>query len=212
MSRFNPAEIYKGQSVYVIGGGTSVAEHDLTVLRDKPVVGLNQAFAVIPEIINFCVFGDTAFFNFLESKKELAKEFKGEFVTNVSLPRGVDSYENVSTFERDAFMNKGKSFGWYGNTGVLGVELAITLGAERVYLLGFDNYNKNGLSHYHEYHKGEVSSEALNMFYSQFTRANKVWKMDYPNVEIINLNPNSRLDMFKLKSGKRHLKGLKNEC
>jgi len=212
MNEFNPKETLKGQDVYVIGGGTSVALRDLTALRGKPVIGLNQAFAVIPEVIDYCIFGDTAFFHFLMKQKKLVESFKGQLITNGPLPIGVASYEGVQTFGRAPFMDKGKNFGWYGNTGILGIELAITLGAKRIYLLGYDNYNKDGKSHYHNYHKSEVSERALNMFQDQFTRANKVWSIDYPEVEIINLNPNSRLDMFKKKSGRRHLKGLKNGC
>jgi hypothetical protein len=199
MPKFNPIEVYKGEDVYVIGGGTSVSQHDLSLLKNKNVIGLNQAYAVIPEIINYCIFGDTAFFNFITRSvnKTLLDNYKGIMITNAPLPVGVNDYSWLHYFNRDPFMKKGESLGWYGNTGILGIELAITLGAKRIFLLGYDNYNADGQSHYHNYHKGEVSRRALNMFNEQFTRAHKIWCEDYPEVEIINLNPESELTMFK---------------
>ena len=213
MPKFIPVEEFKDQDVYVVMGGRSVASLDLDALKDKPVIGMNQAFCTpLSEILNYCVFGDTLFIGFVLEKLAELKAFKGEIVTNAAMPCGVDDYDWLLRMDKVPFMEKGKNLGWYGNTGILGIELAITLGAKRVYLLGCDNYNEDGESHYHNYHKGEVSNRALKMFNKQYERANTIWKQDFPEVEVVNLNPKSNINSFKKMSGLRHLKGLTNGC
>lgn len=212
MPRFNPDELLKGEDVYIIGGGASVLEYDLTPLKQWPVIGLNQGFIPLKDYLDFCVFGDTSFMNFIGKHYDEFLEFHGKTITNCSPPIGSDDVEDIYFMERSSFMEKGKTLGWYGNTGVLAIEVAITLGADRIFLLGYDNYNnENGISHYHKYHRKPTSNRVYQIFNQQFERANKVWKEDYPNVEIINLNLKSGYDQFKKIDGHKHLRSLRGE-
>ncbi len=91
---YNPPKIWAGDTAYVIGGGASVNSLDLSLLEDKHVVGVNDAYN-LGDWVDVCFFGDKGWFHihwkdwvkYPEGSYPGLRQFKGLIVTNnVNLP------------------------------------------------------------------------------------------------------------------------------
>lgn len=77
------------------------------------------------------------------------------------------------------------------NSGLLGVEVARTLGATRILLLGFD---MDG-SHYFGPHPAPLKNTNHARF-EVFKRQFLLWSRQHPKVDVINCTPGSKLECF----------------
>lgn len=144
---------WHGKRCFIIGGGESLVGFDFSKLDNELTIGINKVFQFYPKVkIDYLM--DILFYNKILEDKELLekwKEFKG---IKVFL-----SPSNVKNLEKDVFLIKRlKDFeisldlekGIYGgnNSGFGALMLAIALGADPIYLLGYD-FKCDSQSHWH---------------------------------------------------------------
>jgi len=194
MPAWTPSPEWKGQDAVIIGGGSSLQGFDFTQLKDQNVIGCNSAFKLGAELIDICLFGDTSWW---ELNKWDLEKFSGRVVTcNPALYTARLSWLLQLRRVRDG-LHSGDTLGWNFSTGAAAINLAVSLGAERIYLLGFDmGLNSGGKSHWHSYYQKKINVEAFHRHLRGFsTLANSL--RNRPEVSVFNVTDgSSKLTVF----------------
>lgn len=153
-----PLPDWSGRPAYIIGGGKSLRHFDFFQLIDRNVIGCNQAFLEHPDVVDIALFGDPGFW---QRYAIALAAFPGWVATNrddlqdhnkAALPRWLKIYKRV-----DEGWGTGETLAFNYNTGALAVNLAASLGATRIYLLGFD-MQPNGHWHGRSYEPPQQAS------------------------------------------------------
>lgn len=202
---------YKGQAVFCIGGGPSLRDFDWDMLRGLNTIGCNAAYKLGVDIVKYCFFADHGFLNKGGNYVGLAEfsEAGGIVITHApSLHKHSTPWlYYVEREPRGCFKH---ALGFNGSSGASAINLALILGASRVYLLGYDNQTSaQNLTHWHDYYRKQVPQENVAEIrrraghYTTFKNGYKDLLNDlrkkpdmFPGARIINLNMESALDMF----------------
>ena len=54
---WNPPQIWKDQTAFILGGGPSLKDADLDLIHDRRVIGVNNAYQ-LGSWVDVCWFGD----------------------------------------------------------------------------------------------------------------------------------------------------------
>ena len=199
MPYWTPDTKWQDQDVFVIGGGNSLETFDWELLKPPDVftIGCNDAYLRGPDICNICFFGDkpwwTKHHRGLESYQGSGK---GAVFTHCpQLQKDKTSW--LWMMNRHPRGLHRKSLGWGHNTGIGAVNLALLLGAKRVFLLGFDMHlSKNGKSNWHDNNLTKSEKRVYPKFIVGFERVAKDLPVEFSGCEIINITDDSDLNMF----------------
>lgn len=209
MPKESPLPDWTGEDVFLIGGGSSLDKFDFRRLVGLSTIGANQAFFQGPEICNICAFGDFKFWNtFGTDASARAKGFEyglesfGGWVAtdyHVMNPPGWLKRYNRQDYGLSVDPT---TLAWNSNTGALMINLAMLLGARRVFLLGYDlgatKTNGTLRSHWHD-KQIEVPTEGNYLRFDEGFRAIKSC-MDggtFSDREVINVTDGgSKLNHF----------------
>jgi len=196
MPRWEIVETWKDQDVFIIGGGNSLRNFDWSLLFDECTIGCNMAFIHGSQVCKICIFGDTKWFRRFKldlmafdgivftSHKEYAKSKIDWLWTLPRKPKGLSKTE----------------LGWNLNTGSNAINLALILGAKRVYLLGFDmklldrakpNWHDlliNGIDTFND--------PLYKRFNEGFRKVAECLPRVFPGREVFNVTDDSGLDVF----------------
>lgn len=202
-----PKDIWKDRRCFIIGGGTSLKTFDFSKLNGELVITINRGLEYFPNsAINLCT--DARVWGWYEDKslgdeaKEKFYSYKGYKVwLNVqAFPFPEDIYTLNPIFPTDFnFSDYFRGLSVYGNSGVNAIMLAACLGANPIYLLGFDLYGENGKTA--NYHSGYPEGGNNEDLYSKFLDDFKDASLKLNNyTKVINLNAKSKLPYFKFGS------------
>lgn len=199
------------KEVYVVAGGPSLEGFDFSKLRGKDTIAVNMAALDVPDP-TFCITADSrilrklqeGFFNKVSScwvvvtnPNHASMKWEGGrfvhkdsgFVYNLLIPNMI--IRNTGT--------EGIGFRWNDfrtgyNSGFCGFQLAVLLGYDRIYLLGFDMVSKKDRGHYHKrYGDRRIPDRKLDQFYHNFVRAIKSIR-ENTDIEVISCSDVSRLN------------------
>ena len=197
-----PDGAWKDQRCFIIGGGESLREFDFSKLKNELVIGVNLAFKAIDCTINFAM--DNDLYSWIttgrlgEETKEKFEDFRGFRVwldsSGYNYPKGIFMLKNsekptLSRHMRDGINAK-------SNSGFGALNLAVCLGANPIYLLGFDMKGKDGRQSW--WHKGYPSNQregVYPVFIKDFKRITP--ELEERGFQVINLNRNSALRCFE---------------
>ena len=181
-----------GGEVFILGGGKSLESFDWEVVRSELTIGCNDAYLLGSEICSIVVFGDNKWW---KVHKDRLEKFKGRVFTNCNyLQTSTIPWVNVMARYQWGVSNKG--LGWNSNTGAAAIDLALKLGAKKVFLLGFDCHLTEGENNWHE-NKLDVPNAAIYPRFSEgFQKLNKAIKIEYPTVDVVNVSDVSSLEVF----------------
>lgn len=200
MPRTDPLPQWQGD-VYLIGGGRSLRGFDFTQLRLLPTIGCNQAFLLGPEICKICIFGD---FKFWAHFCRPLSDFNGWVVS----PRHTVTKQAdwIHFFERqDEGLSKTK-LAWNFNTGAAAINLALILGAKRVFLLGYDcgmdadNSAKLESTHWHDKRIEVPQPQHYERFLHGFRNIAAALPVTFPGREVFIVSGGSKIDCFPVVS------------
>lgn len=202
MPRSDPLPDWKGQDAFIIGGGPSLRVFDFQKLSGKNTIGCNQAFRLGSDLCNICVWGDEKFW---ESYKGMTANDKGSgletyqgwVVTNFTFGKSPASW--LKSYPRlDDGLGTGETLGWNFNSGCAATNLALILGARRVFLLGFDMTNSNPAnSHWHQWSLESQCEQHYQRFNYGFGSVARDLPTLFPRASIINVTDgSSRLKHF----------------
>ena len=195
MPRWTPEARWQNQDVFIIGGGHSLESFDFNLLSPKDVftIGCNDAYLRGADICNICFFGDK---NWWTEHKERLEQFKGAVFTNVpQLQKDKTPWLWIMGREQRGLSHT--ALGWNNSTGAAAVNLALLLGAKRVFLLGFDMHlSRDGKSNWHANNINMPNKNVYPGFIKGFVRLAKDLPIKFPGTEIINITDDSSLNMF----------------
>lgn len=215
-----------GSTVFIIGGGSSIAysagikdpakkdidrvAEFLKPIHNKKVIGVNNAY-MLGNWIDVLWFGDCNWFVFHE--QNIPKVFTGlkasccpRFKEN---PRHGIVFVGRDNEKRQGISTRKNKVAWNKNSGGCAINLAYHFGARKIYLLGFDMHHlKQGITHWFGNHKDGAHNRKNKPFtppYSRFLAGFPFIKRDAIDlgVEIINvINPevDSAITQFPKKS------------
>lgn len=215
-------KIWDGGECWIIGGGPSIVKQfeipsqlvnkvrtgvkDLSIyspymakLHDRHIIGVNMAYK-LGNWVDIMYFGDASFFDRI--KREIHK-FPGLVVTarmksQSKLP-GIKMMRRKDKSKTYGITTEPGSIRWNTNSGGAAINLAYHTGVKRIYLLGFDMDNaEDGQRHWHNEY-GKKSKPAPYKTHSKcFPKiAEDAEKI---GLEIINVNPDSKITCFPKKS------------
>jgi len=184
-------KIWDDEVVYIIGGGPSLKDFDWKRLAGKKVIAINRAFQVLPEA-DVLYWTDARFYRWY---KEGIDRFNGLKVTCRVIS---DNPGNIIVLKansapsidmRPDFISSGN------NSGFGAINLAVKLGAKRIYLLGYDMVSREKETHWHSGY--DVSHN--HSIYTKMTAQIGMLpdELKKLNVEVLNANPNSNMTVFR---------------
>lgn len=185
MSFWVPDKIWEGLDVYVIGGGPSLRSFPWDLLAERKTIGCNSAYLLGPQICKMCFFGDRKFFDL---HKERLAEFPNPVVSN--LPFIINKCPPWLHLMR----RKAKGLGvddclaWNVNSGAAATNLALALGAARVFLLGIDLSSQDGIHNWHSTAKDSRSKTIYDRFAAGFVDVKRELPLAYPGKEIVRVS------------------------
>lgn len=172
----NISEIFSkknSDTVFIIGGGSSLKDFDFSALKDQDTICVNKAVEYVPDPTYFI----TMDYTYLAKSKKPISDFSKNgiatvFIVNTSgtvklnknneyFDRSVRlEYSRLNEFnfliESNSNINNSTGFGSNistfshgSNSGFCAIQLALILGYEKICLLGFD-MNSNGGTHFHD--------------------------------------------------------------
>ncbi len=193
MPKWIPEQIWDNQSVFIIGGGKSLEHFDWSLLHKELTIGCNDAYKLGTDICKICIFGDSKWF--MRHERELAL-YKGVVFTNV--PKLQKSrLDWLWLLGREATGIHKESLGWNFNTGAAAINLALLLGANTIFLLGFDmQLSKDGKANWHPNLLDKPNPDVFKKFLNGFENVERDLKEKYPDVEVFNITDNSSLNLF----------------
>lgn len=193
---------------YIIGGGPSL-EREWAWLRrkleGKLTIGINRAyeqydptiiFGMDPKFIRWIQmgkYGNPAIKKFAESKayKVWLCTYKCSLPDDIYILKIYRTYtESLRSFP---FSMK-EGIGCGSNSGYAALNLAACLGANPIYLIGFDLKHSGTQTHWHDGHPEPQKAYQLDRWKRFFGIAAQA--LHAKNVDVINLNPDSALECF----------------
>ena len=209
MGHWVPTPLWEGQPCYIIGGGPSLRAFPFQAISGEFVLGCNMAYLLGVDIVPIIVFGDASF---LPKNREGLEKYVGSggwVVTNSSrLKKSIPPWLRMMRKELRGLSLDG--LGWNGNTGASAINLALLLGADPVYLLGYDMGvdPRSGRANYHDHYR---SHEVHPRTYPRFLKGMEAVARDLPRLfpgrRVINLEDGtSQLGVFPKESLQVHMK------
>lgn len=193
--------IWPDSTVFIIGGGPSVLEQDLSLIHKHRVIGVNQAFKLGPWV-DVCWYGDKDGY---DSNIPAICEYGGLIVT----------CSRVSPHQRKAFikyvargpksglnLKQRTHVGWNNNSGASAINLAYWLGAKTVVLLGFqmEQASRGERTHWHDDYTHRKKSDGS--YVDPYYKFNRHWPdikrdADKAGFRIINATIGGALEIFE---------------
>ena len=193
--------LWPDSTVYILGGGPSLNEMDLDLIKDKHVLGVNQAYKLGGWVdVNYS--GDQRWYHW--NKRKL-KNYKGMLIT--SYPNFIPNKNNVDLLNigrlsMDGISSKtSKSICWNGNSGASAINVAYWLGARRVVLLGFDMKRQGQQYNWHNDYSTTPGRKKNGRLKSPYRHFLKCWDQVRKDarklgIEILNATPAGNLNHF----------------
>ncbi len=193
MPRWTPEAKWQDQDVFIIGGGHSLEPFDFNLLKSELTVGCNTAYQYGSEICKICFFGDKKWWT---KHKERLEQFKGAVFTSCpQLQKDTTPWLWIMGRRQRGFHQD--VLGWGKNTGLGAVNLALLLGAKKIFLLGFDMHlSKDGKPNWHNQLLDKPNKNVYPGFIKGFQRTVKDLEIKFPGKEIINITDDSDLNVF----------------
>lgn len=181
-----------GKTVYLIAGGPSLKDFDFSRLCGKNVIVINKAFKYVPEF-QYLYWTDSRFYNWFKSEIDVLKCKKfTPCTTPGNMPDNVTVLKNSGGRIIDISSPHVITAG--NNSGFGAISLAIKLGAERIYLLGYDMGYTGSNTHFHDGYPSGTAKHSVYRSMLQYFEDNAAIIKSV--VQIYNTSLNSNLKCF----------------
>jgi len=203
---WTPDPIWEGEDCYVIGGGPSLRGFDWGLLRGQNTIGCNSAFLLGSHVCKIVIFGDFIWWE--KIGRDCLQEYGGLVVSILppSSSQAVSEIPWVLSMDRNGGEVSRDKLCWADNVGAAALNLALILGARRVFLLGFDMQlgpkdektgRDPGRANWHDCRCEPARAEAYPRFLRGFPRVADSIRRVFPGREIYNVTDgSSKLDVF----------------
>ena len=204
-----PDNSWKGKPCFIVGGGPSLREFPFHRLKGHRTIGVNLAFTKFDPTISFSM--DSRFLKWMETEaygKETTRKFERLESYRVQLMTYqanfppivyiVPVFHNYTDGHWAFPRTMEEGIGHGNNSGYAALNLAVCLGANPIFLLGFDMKHDGPKTHWHTGHPLPQTKEHLATFPKYFEHAAR--KATDMKIKIINLNWESGITCFPKQS------------
>jgi len=185
--------IWKGETVFIIGGGPSLKELDFNRLKSKRTIAINKAFFSHPTA-DMLYWTDSRVYSWYKTDID---KFKGHKYTTKPYGNVTQSVKVLKNTGKSGLEFDPSGIRHGNNSGHAAINIAYHTGAKRIVLLGFDMKNTaGGVSHFHDGYPIKSTRNdtyAKSMIPEFFFIADALEKK---GVKVINACPNSELKIF----------------
>jgi hypothetical protein len=183
--------LYKGQTVYIIGGGPSLKGFNWDLLKGKKVIAINRAYEFCKAEVVYWTDG-----RFYQWNKD---ELDALTATKYTIQPSANQI-NVNVIRRGMRhgLETNPSMLAHGdNSGYAAINLAYHLGAKQIVLLGYDMGNVNGESHFHDGY--QVSATTDDTYETRFMKGFPYLAdmLKEKGINVWNVSPISKLTCFQ---------------
>jgi hypothetical protein len=187
---------WESKDAFIIGGGASLKTFNFDWLLNRNVIGVNDAFRLGKPCAR-AIFGDDGFWK--ANKWELEEYSKqGGMVYSLAPATARLNLPWIHQLTRGGvgLSSDPAVIGWNHNTGAGALNLALFLGAWRVFLLGFDMTSIQGVTHWHNHRLGPTHQSSFDRFLAGFILIAASLKK-FPGREVLNVTDGvSKLEGF----------------
>ncbi len=194
-----PDGSWAGQRCFIIGGGPSLKGFDFSRLDGELAIGVNRAYEKLDCTVMYSM--DDCFYDWARQGKfgpaalDRFSSFCGYRVWahfHGQVPAGYFGIRLNSTPGLPLSIAHGLNHG--NNSGYSALLLACCLGANPIYLLGFDMKYDGGASHWHSGYPRTGRESVLENFKRPFHALAP--ELARAGIKVVNLNPDSALEAF----------------
>jgi hypothetical protein len=204
-----PDGAWRGQPCFIVGGGPSLCGFDFERLRGQRVIAINRAyenlpfadimFAIDPQYYANCraakVGASHAEKMAVYKKWQLFTGYKVWLDTNRTNISDIHLLPHGPLYESPPYKNTMKvGIATCNFSGPAAVNLAMCLGANPIYLLGFDCKHDGKQTHYHSGYEHTANSLKLKQLALDFGKIKQ--KADALGFKIVNLSQDSLITAF----------------
>lgn len=184
-------KIWVNEVVYIIGGGPSLKNFDWTKLEGKKVIAINRAFEVLPKA-DILYWTDSRFYKWNTDNINKFKGLKFTCRSFRNMPNDITLLKSVNNMN----INTRPSYITHGNNSGFGaINLAVKLGAKKIYLLGYDMSSNPENTHWHSGYQLNHNHNIYNKMIKYFeSLPNELKKL---KIECYNANMKSKLNVFR---------------
>lgn len=187
---------WKGQDVFIVGGGPSLYGFDFSRLNNKNTIAVNNSYMYFSP--KWLMFGDQIFLDYVRRRGHNLKELADRVI---ALDRvALDIEDNIFQISGTAARPTENPDNLYngvpeqGSIACLGINAAMIAGAGRIFLLGIDcRFDSQGRGHFYSEewkHPRDGEEDAYTKMVVSFS----AFKNDK---RIYNCSPISRIDVFQ---------------
>ncbi len=181
--------LHSEKNLFILASGPSLNDLDLSLLKNKIVMGLNRSVRVYPAPYYQCVFDHRLFDLYFDSLKEVRHLFTLEDRPLV-LPLKLLGGEGFST-DLEEGIYSGYTISYFA------LQVAVYMGFKKIFFLGLDLKHNGPKTHFFGQDPQTVNHEQ-----TEFPRMQKM--LDFgaqtladTDIEVFNCSPNSTLDSLK---------------
>jgi len=198
-----PDNSWKDHRCFIVGGGPSLKDFNFSQLKGELVIGINRAFEKMDCTVLFSMDPQYLYWVIhhrfgLEVSRKF-KEFKGYRVwlrtRKWAYPQGIFLVNSVGVRPLSYSMKKGLASG--ANSGFAALNLAVCLGVNPIYLLGFDMKGDENerQAWWHTGYMQKRSATVYDRFNVEFE--NVAPELKDRGIKVINLNRDSNMKCFE---------------
>lgn len=177
---------------------------DWDLIRGKNTIGCNGAYSLGHSIVKVVLFADLEWWERLGYE---GTQNYGGLVVSVEPKLDKSDCPWLLKMRRGGQRQglQHDALVWAGNTGAAAINLALILGARRVFLLGFDmKLSEKGKANWHELRYQKANPEVYNRFLREFYQVSNTLEEVFPGCEVVNVTDDSRLNLFPKVSAAEH--------
>jgi hypothetical protein len=190
---------WTGQPCFLLGGGPSLAGFEFERLRGRRTIAINRAFEFAP-FADLLFSMDSTFYQWCHKFKSgtfLAFAGARVFLDTLNFPFGSEiHYIRSAGLQGYPASLKGGIYS-SNNSGYGALQIAICLGANPIYLLGFDMHDE-GPAHFHDGYPGKFTARPNKSFRRAFEALAP--QLQAKGIRVINLNQTSGLRCFEFRT------------
>jgi len=206
---WNLNNVWEGQTAFILGGGPSLMDVDLTPIHDRCVIGVNNAF-FLGDWVDICWFGDLKWYRW---HKEKLKSLSHRIIAHCNKRDDMQKIPWLHSMRREkpqGIETRPGCISWNECSGLSAINLAYHLGANPIVLLGFDMRVIGNKKNYHDEHvkmgdplTAEKAGERYKIYLKQCQPIeNDAQKL---GVKIINCTPGSAIEVWPIMSLQKYL-------
>jgi hypothetical protein len=184
--------IWSGETVYIIGGGPSLAGFNWKGLEGKKTIAINKALITYPNA-DVVYWTDSRVYRWYTQEINRFKGLKYTIKGNAGYAPDVKVLKRGVKFGLEEARDR---LAHGNNSGYAAINLAYLLGAKRIILLGYDMKNDGIKGHYHDGYPVPMTSDKI--YRDQFLPGFEILaeKLKEKKVQVYNASPISNIKCF----------------